>query len=134
MARGAFDAVLAHARDAAPHECCGVLLGVGPRIAQAVRGRNLEAGTTRFLLDPHDHIEARRQARSGHQEVLGFYHSHPHSAAVPSPTDVAEATYPDALSVIVGVREGTVEVRAFRIVGGEVDEVSLEVEGRDPHH
>lgn len=140
IVRVALDEIVSHARDIAPLECCGVLLGVGDRVTSALRGRNIDPSPNRFLLDPADHIAARRQARATHQEVVGFYHSHPRSAAVPSPSDVAEASYPDAVSVIVGVRapgfeasletprETAFEARAFTIARGVVAEQRLDVE------
>jgi proteasome lid subunit RPN8/RPN11 len=105
-----------------------VLLGVGERIATAVRGRNVDDSPTRFLLDPRDHIEARRQARAAHQDVLGFYHSHPATRAQPSDADVAEWTYPEALTLIVGMEQARLHARAFRLRAGRVEEVELEVD------
>ena len=118
-----------HAQEAAPHECCGVLLGVGDRIITAVRSRNVdEQPTRRYAIDPRDHIDARRLARAEHQDVIGFYHSHPHTAPHPSASDVAEWSYPEALSVIVGVDGATFTARAFTIRGESVEEVELETE------
>lgn len=129
ITRQALDALTAHARHAAPEECCGVLLGVGERIVAAVPGRNLAASPTRFELDPRDHIAARRQARSTHQEVLGFYHSHPGSRATPSETDVAEWSYPEAIALIVSLDGEHPDARAFRLANdGAVEEIRLEVE------
>ena len=115
--------------DAAPRECCGVLLGVGNRILAAIPGRNLAASPTRFELDPRDHIAARRQARAAGQEVLGFYHSHPATPPRPSPTDVAEWSYPELVAVIVGPSDGSMEARAFRLRGAEVEEIPLVAAG-----
>src|SRR5438552_2120995 len=90
------EVIMAHARAAAPGECCGILIGNDDSIDEAVRAQNIADGPSRFLIDPKDHIDARRAARGRGLEVLGFYHSHPHSPAWPSPTDVAEAAYPEA--------------------------------------
>jgi proteasome lid subunit RPN8/RPN11 len=55
-------------------------------------------------------------------ELLGIYHSHPHTQAYPSPTDVALAFYPDALYFIVSLADpDQPAVRAFRIVKDELD-------------
>ena len=83
-------------------------------ILQAVEARNLSDDPNRYLLDPADHIAIRRNARAAGLAVVGFYHSHPHSAARPSATDQAEAAYPDHLYLIVGVDE----VRLFRLADG----------------
>ena len=112
--RAALEAVLRHAERASPRECCGVLVGREDEILQAVEARNLSEDPNRYLLDPADHIAIRRDARAAGLAVVGFYHSHPHSAARPSATDQAEAAYPDHLYLIVGVDE----VRLFRLAGG----------------
>jgi proteasome lid subunit RPN8/RPN11 len=119
------DEVLAHAREDAPRECCGVLIGSGDRVVQSVRARNLADGTTRFLIDPRDHINAIRDARSRQLDVIGFYHSHPRSRAYPSETDIAESGYAGALHLIVGMSEAGPEVRLFTIEGSSVTERPL---------
>jgi proteasome lid subunit RPN8/RPN11 len=120
----ALDAIVAHARAEAPAECCGLLIGRGGEIDEAVAAKNLAASPTRFLLDPKDHIDAIRRARSRGLEVLGFYHSHPHSAAHPSPTDISEAAYPDSVYLIVSLDGGVVS-RLFRIRDGAAVDLPL---------
>src|SRR5262245_28744424 len=93
--RAALEAILRHAERASPRECCGVLVGRDDEILQAVAARNVADDPNRYVLDPADHIAIRRDARAAGLAVIGFYHSHPHSAAHPSATDLAEATYPD---------------------------------------
>jgi [CysO sulfur-carrier protein]-S-L-cysteine hydrolase len=120
--------VLAHARDDAPRECCGILLGTGERILESVRARNLAEGTTRFLLDPRDHVAALRDARARHLEIVGFYHSHPRSAAYPSETDLAESAYPGVIHLIAGQTPAGPELRLFTWDGdGRVEELPLHV-------
>jgi len=107
-----------HAESARPHECCGVLVGHDDEIVEAIAARNLADDPNRYALDPADHLAIRRNARAAGLAVIGFYHSHPHSAAHPSATDLAEASYPDHLYLIVGV-DG---VRLFRLTGGNFAE------------
>ncbi len=119
LAGGVLDALIRHAREAAPCECCGLLLGIGIDVVEAVPARNIALDPTRrFTIDPEDHINARRAARARDLDVIGFYHSHPHSGATPSETDIAEASYPDALHAIVSLAGATPVVRVFRW-GGE---------------
>jgi proteasome lid subunit RPN8/RPN11 len=121
------DDVLAHAREDAPRECCGVLIGSGDRVVQSIRARNLADGTTRFLIDPRDHINAIRAARARQLDVIGFYHSHPRSPAYPSETDIAESGYAGAVHLIVGSTETGQEARLFAIEGSTVTERPLVV-------
>jgi len=110
--------IIEHAREAAPAECCGLLLGRGDEIVEAVRTRNIAAQPTRFLIDPKDHIDGRREARRRGLEVVGFYHSHPHSPAEPSATDRAEAAYADHVYLIVSLASDPPAVSAFTLEGG----------------
>jgi proteasome lid subunit RPN8/RPN11 len=116
------DAIIAHAREAAPRECCGLLLGSADRIEASVRTRNLAPEPTRFLIDPKGHIDGRRHARERGLDVVGFYHSHARSAAFPSERDRDEAGYPDHLYMIVSLREPS-EARLFRLTAGNFVEV-----------
>jgi proteasome lid subunit RPN8/RPN11 len=123
IASSVVDAVVAHATESQPQECCGVLLGKADDITHAVRAANLAESSTRFLLDPQTHIEARRTARANGLDVVGFYHSHPHSRAYPSATDLAEAAYPECVHLIVGFIRGEPEVRLFKYVDGTATEL-----------
>ncbi len=113
VTRELLDAILAHARADAPRECCGLLLGTRTRLDVAVPARNMLASPTRFRIDPRDHFAALRSARSRGIDVVGAYHSHPASPAVPSPRDLAEAADPALLHLIASVRDH--EVRAYSL-------------------
>ena len=114
--RRASDAIVAHARAEAPRECCGVLIGSAATVMEAAPAKNIADAPTRFLIDPQDHIDVIRRARLRGLQVVGFYHSHPHSSAVPSETDRAEANYPDHLYLIVGLAAASPEIRLFRFM------------------
>jgi desampylase len=128
LSRRAHDDIVAHARETAPAECCGLLVGAGDRVAETVRAANVDVNPNRFEIDPGDHIRARRAARATGREVLGFYHSHPHSSATPSPSDRAEALYPDHLYLIVSLRGEPAEVRLFRLEAEGFAEVPWRLE------
>ena len=125
--RAVVEAIAAHAREALPAECCGMLIGHDADILEARRARNLDPSPGRFLIDPKDHIDARRDARSRQLAVVGFYHSHPHSEPEPSPTDREEAAYPGHLYLIVRPLPASSAVRLFRQVDGEFVEVEFSV-------
>ncbi len=120
--------IVTHAHADGPQECCGLLIGHANRIERVQRARNLRASPTEYLLDPTDHFAAIRAARADDLTVVGAYHSHPYSAAVPSPKDVAEASYPEFVYVIVSLQRGTrpeSEIRGYRLVKGSLQEVNL---------
>lgn len=126
MARSVLNAIVAHARTAAPAECCGVLVGSEGTVFDAVPARNLsDRPATRYVLDPRTHFETQRHARARQLAVVGFYHSHPASDPEPSETDVAEAAYPGALYLIVGLAQAHPRVRAFAFVDGRLEESTI---------
>jgi proteasome lid subunit RPN8/RPN11 len=122
--RTVLEAVIAHAREALPDECCGLLLGSAARIEAAHPARNLRPSPTRFLIDPQDHFDALRAGRATGTAVVGAYHSHPASTGIPSRADRAEASYSEYLYVIVGLVE-PVDVRAWVLDAGNFQEVAL---------
>jgi proteasome lid subunit RPN8/RPN11 len=126
--RGALEVLVSHARETVPAECCGVLLGAPAVVMEARPARNLATDPNRFLIDPKDHIDARREARAHGLDVVGFYHSHPRSAAVPSPTDLEEASYPDHLYLIVGLASAQPEIRLYRLTAGTYVELTFNFE------
>jgi proteasome lid subunit RPN8/RPN11 len=117
--------MLQHAREEAPRECCGLLVGRGESVVRGVRARNLDTSQTRYLIDPEDHFRAIRDARTDGLEIIGAYHSHPSGEPVPSATDIAEANGgSDFLYVIVSPASD--EVRAYRIDGKRVIRIPLQ--------
>ena len=119
------DEVAAHARETLPAECCGVLLGTDNEVVEAVRAGNLSEDPNRYRLDPKDHVDARRAARERGLQVVGFYHSHPHSEPEPSVADLSEATYPGHLYLIVRPLAEGAKVRVFRFDQGRFLELGF---------
>jgi len=114
-----------HARAAAPEECCGLLLGTPGGVTAAVRARNIaHSPRTRYEIAPEDHFEALRRARSLGVDVVGAYHSHPHSPPIPSATDRSEA-FEAFLFLIVGLAARQAEIRAWQLMDGNFVEVAL---------
>jgi proteasome lid subunit RPN8/RPN11 len=125
--KGVVEALVAHARDEAPGECCGLLIGHRGAIVRAVRARNARPGPRTYLIDPRDHFAAIRSARSEGMDIVGFYHSHPASAPEPSPTDRAEAVAGDHYYLIVTPDEaaGGPVVAAYWLLDGNFRAVDL---------
>jgi len=118
-------AVAGHAARVAPNECCGLLVGTGDRIDEVVATRNVLAHPSRYRIDPQEHIDTNRRLRGTGRSVIGAYHSHPRSAAVPSPRDLAEAHYPEFVWLIVSLKTGAPEYRAYRMAEGAATTLEL---------
>ena len=108
--------LIEHAREEAPLECCGLLAGDGDLINEYVRTRNVRASQVAYEIDPREHIAVMKSLRTRGRSVLGAYHSHPRTGAVPSPRDVAEAHYEiDFVYVIVSLEREPPDIRAYRL-------------------
>jgi [CysO sulfur-carrier protein]-S-L-cysteine hydrolase len=123
------DQIVAQARAEAPNECCGI---IGVRDGGAVTVfpvRNAAASPLRYEMDPKDQLRVFEALDDAGLDVGAIYHSHTRSDPLPSQTDINLAFYPDALYVILGVKDADHDdVRAWRIVDGKVSEAALEVE------
>jgi proteasome lid subunit RPN8/RPN11 len=119
-------------RDEAPREACGLLAGKHGGISRVIRCANVHpTPTTRYLIDPREQLKAFRSIDAAGEDLVGIYHSHPVSQPFPSPTDRAEAHYPEAVYLLVSLRAGEPEVRAFRIGADEfIAELTVSVERR----
>ena len=119
------DAMVAHARDDAPDECCGLLVGTADRIDEAVRTPSLDRSPNRYQVDPAAHFAVIRRLRGTDRTIIGAYHSHPRSAAAPSPSDIREAYDSELVYVIVSLVRAEPDVRAWRIREGVAAEVAI---------
>ena len=80
---------------------------------------------TRYTIDPREQLRAFRDMEAKGEDLVAIYHSHPITQPYPSPTDRAEAHYPDAFYVLVSLRDTTPEIRAFRVRKDWVLEVEI---------
>ena len=131
------DAIVAQARTQYPNEACGLIVGDAPAAdgGGALRfepARNKAASPYRYEIDPADLLRLTIATDDADEVFWGIVHSHTHTPAVPSPTDIGLAFYPDALYVLVSLSDDEAEpatgapgVRAWRIVDGATYEVML---------
>src|SRR4030042_6210207 len=122
------DEMIAHAREDAPNECCGILGGKDGRVLQLYRAKNAEESPYRYSVDSRDLFRIHRECEARGWEFVGIYHSHTFSEAYPSATDVRLGFWPEALYFVVSLRDSEKpDVRAYHIVDGAVSEEELEI-------
>ena len=124
--------MVAHARDCYPEEACGLLAGdADGQLTRAYPLTNVAHSRVNYVIDPTEHFRTLRHAQSRGWELTGVFHSHTHSPAYPSPTDVALAPDPDWLYVLVGMeRMDALSVRGFRIRDNQITEAALSFDPR----
>ena len=123
--------IVGHCYDGLPDEACGLLLGPLPsgeptgRITEARPTANADASARTYTVDPKDMLRAMRAAEQRGDEIVGVWHSHTHTDAYPSPTDVRQAIDPAWFYVIVSLRDQVPVLRSYRIRGGEIAETAV---------
>jgi proteasome lid subunit RPN8/RPN11 len=121
--------VVGHCITGLPDEACGLLAG-DPRTGEVTAcypTRNAAASARLYTVDPRDMLVADRDAEARGVEIIGVFHSHTHTDAYPSPTDVAQAPDPGWHYVLVSLRDTHPVVRSYSIVDGRIDEESVVV-------
>ena len=126
------DEMIAHALQDDPNECCGILSGADGTITKLYRITNSSASPFRYQMDPQEFLQAMLDSDRNGWEMLAFYHSHTHSPAYPSQTDVRlalESWMLDVSYVLVSLEHRDApQIRAFHIMeSGEIVEDELEV-------
>jgi proteasome lid subunit RPN8/RPN11 len=121
--------MIGHAYDGLPDEACGLLAGdLATGDASAFYPcRNAAASSRVYTLDPKDHLRADREAERQGLEIIGVMHSHTHTEAYPSSTDVEQAPDPGWHYVIVSLKRAEPALRSFRIADGKTEEEAVTV-------
>lgn len=123
------DQIVAHAREDAPNECCGMIGGADGRAATIYRATNAEASPLRYSIDAKEQFDLMRRIEDAGEELVGIYHSHTRSPAYPSQTDVNLAGWPDAVYLIVSLQDPEApQVRGFWIRDSGISDAELHIE------
>jgi [CysO sulfur-carrier protein]-S-L-cysteine hydrolase len=118
--------MLAHVLGCLPEEACGLLGGTPAEAVRVLVVENELHSPVRFRMRAFDQLNAFLAMEKENLELVGIFHSHPTSPPYPSPTDIAEFSYPGALFLIWAPLEGAWQVRAFHIEGSQVIPVEIE--------
>ena len=112
-----------------PHEACGLLVGKGSlgEVLEFHPTVNDAKSARVYTINPKQHLLIERDAEDRGLEVIGVVHSHTHTEAYPSPTDVAQAPDPTWHYMIVSLKRGVPEPRNYRIVGETITETALTI-------
>lgn len=110
-----------------PNEACGLVAGRDGEPVRFFAMRNLDASPASYRLDPKEQLQVFDLMDEEGLDLLGIFHTHTHSEAYPSETDRKLAFYPEALYLVMSLSDRErPDLRAFRIVEGEVTEEELD--------
>ncbi len=130
----AHQSMIAHALAGLPHEACGLFAGPGDdlMVDQFFPMTNAAASREIYVLDGNEMLEVEAQVDADQRTLVGVMHSHTHTTAYPSPTDVADAGRFDPFGawifIIVSLKHPNPSLRAYRILDGTITEVPVAVD------
>lgn len=117
-----------HCQEEKPLEACGLLVGAVDLVEAAYAADNAQRSPVVYQVDERHLVQVMREMQQNKHEIIGIYHSHLHTEAVPSQTDIRQATWPEAFYVIVSLAKSPPEVRAWRIIDQKVTEHQIVIQ------
>jgi proteasome lid subunit RPN8/RPN11 len=123
VSRAQREQMIAQARADAPLESCGLLAGREGHVTGVLPVPNVLRSPVAYHMDGQPFVDAMMACDF---EPLAIYHSHPQGPPFPSPTDIAQAYYPDSIYIIISLAQEPPSVWAFRIRDGVVTQVEIE--------
>ena len=131
VARSAYLSMVGHAYDGLPDEACGLTVGPpGLAVVTAFHPcANAAQSSKIYEIDGKDFLRVDRLADDADLEINGVVHSHTHTDAYPSPTDVQQAPDPAWHYLIVSLRDTEPMLRSYRIVDGNIAEEAVVLNG-----
>lgn len=112
----------------APLEACGYLAGKDNIVTKVFPMVNLDKSEEHFSFDPAEQFRVMREARNEGLDIFGVYHTHPNSTAKPSAEDIKLAYDSSVVYVIASLLPGLEDIKAYKILQGEVTEELLTVD------
>ena len=124
--------IVEHAQAEYPKEACGVIAGPTGSPQRIFRLTNVDPDPImRYNADPKELKKIFDEIYDKDWELVSIYHSHTHSPAFPSPTDVERAYYPEAVYALVSLADRSQpDLRAFQILEGNITELDVVIEGQ----
>jgi proteasome lid subunit RPN8/RPN11 len=122
------DEMIAHALAEVPNECCGILAGLNDRVIKLYRTTNTSDSSYRYSIEPREMHAIYKEIQDNGWKLLGVYHSHTHTEAYPSPTDMKSIILPGSIYFIISLSDpDQAIIRGFHIMKGKVIETQLRI-------
>lgn len=125
--------IIDHCRAVYPNEACGLCVGKKDSIEKVYRVTNIEKSSVRYLMDSREQLRIMKAVRNDSLEITAIYHSHPHSPAIPSETDIDRSLwdgYPvfrNVVHIIVSLSGEEPDIQAFSIDEKGVENIEISI-------
>lgn len=125
ITKDVYENMIAYCQMAIPYEACGLLSGHGSTAKTLWKLKNESQSLNRF----HMSVEAIKHSvqlmgKMG-EDLVGIFHSHPSSKAIPSSHDIENNPYKDLAYLIVSLQKGNKDVGCFKMDGRTVSSMKI---------
>ena len=132
ISKSKLDEMIEHAREEDPNECCGILVGISNSVIKVHKITNDAKSPYRYVMNPQQQLDVLLDCDKNDLDMIAFYHSHTHSEAYPSDTDVRMALqsgWLDIIYILVSLEDKlNPVVKSYSISEtGEISEQSIQV-------
>lgn len=130
------DRMITHSKKEYPHECCGLLSGQNGKISYIYEIENDDQSPDTYFMNPKELLDAQKDIREKSLELIGIYHSHTHSNAYPSKTDIEKSFWPESdlplfpksLYFIISLQDlNKPVIKVFDIKKGQIEEKQFKI-------
>ena len=122
------EAMIKHALEDDPNECCGIFASKAGKIVKQYAMTNTEHSPFRYSMDSKELFNTYMEIEDERWELAVIYHSHTHSPAYPSATDVRLATWPEAYYILISLmNKESPDLKAYTIVDGVIQEEKINI-------
>lgn len=122
--KAVYDEMITHAKSTYPQEACGFVVGKNQQASYFMAIENMDHSSVTYTMDPKAQMKAFKKISQDGLDLIGIFHSHVASEAVPSQTDKKMAFYPDVSYLIVSLANmDKPDLKSYQIAD---DQVSLE--------
>ena len=119
--KSVYEEMIDHAKKVYPQEACGFVVGMEEKASYFIPMVNTDHSSVTYNMDPKEQMRAFKKINEDKMELLGIFHSHVASAAVPSQTDRSMAFYPEVSYLIVSLSDmHQPDLKSYKIVNNEV--------------
>jgi proteasome lid subunit RPN8/RPN11 len=116
-----------HVHDSLPEEACGLVAGQERQVVCVYPVENILHSPVRFRMNPEIQIKVFMEMERKNWDILAIYHSHPEGPEHPSPTDIVESSYPQAVHLIWFRAAGQWRCRGYFITGQRYEECTVRI-------
>ena len=123
-----YNKLVEYSKQELPNEACAIMAGKNNSIFKVYLTKNIQKKPDSFLMAPEEQFKVIKDIRKEKLKMLGIFHSHPDSPAMPSIRDISMAFYPEVVYFILSLEDSDNPLlKGFRIIDRKVSNEDIKI-------